>query len=99
MRRAGLKGSPGKGPAGRPPVLMILNKSWGPGPLPPQAARLHLLSKTRTLQDGEPEVDCVPEEDAGERVREDRGNPEGLQGHGRLLPARSAPAGVPPPEG
>src|SRR5436309_15015056 len=58
-------------------------------------ARLHLRLQARALEDREPEVDRVPEEDAREGVREDRGDPEGLQGHGRLLAARTASEVVP----
>src|SRR2546422_6897856 len=53
-------------------------------------ARLHTVPQTRALDHGESEVDRVPEEDARERVREDRGDAQRLQCDRRLLPARAA---------
>src|SRR5439155_815489 len=53
-------------------------------------ARLHTVPQTRALDHGESEVDRVPEENARERVRQDRGDAERLQCDRGLLPARAA---------
>src|SRR6266487_2734077 len=51
---------------------------------------LHFLTEPCTLDHRESEIDRVPEENAGERIREDRADPERLQRNRSLLPARAA---------
>src|SRR3989441_1651807 len=53
-------------------------------------ARLHTFTQAGALDHWEPEVVGVPEEDARESGRENRGDAEGLQSDRCLLPARAA---------
>ena len=52
--------------------------------------RLHAIAESLALDGRETQIDRVPEENTGERIREDRGDAEGLEGDRRLLTARTA---------
>src|SRR3970282_1859438 len=76
-------------PMSRPP-------SSRPGDYEVEVELVAVVDPVRVHDDrGQSDVDAVPVEDAGERLREDRPRPRDFDDQGRMLPGRALPE-VPP---